>query len=65
VNIQLTFAYRLLMEIAREPESSARRRRLDEAIGLLDPVIEKLEHVQALMRIELGVAQELPAWYDP
>lgn len=65
VNIQLTFAYRLLMEIAREPESSARHRRLDEVIGLLDPVIEKLEHVQALMRIELGVAQELPAWYDP
>ncbi|GAA3122694.1 hypothetical protein GCM10010521_07240 [Streptomyces rameus] len=65
VNIQLTFAYRLLMEAARESESSARQTRLDHAIGLLDPVIEKLEHVRALMRVELGVAQELPVWYDP
>ncbi|MCF3136188.1 hypothetical protein [Streptomyces olivochromogenes] len=65
VNIQLTFAYRLLMEVASEPEPSARLTQLDEVIGLLDPVIEKLEHVQALMRVELGVAQELPAWYDP
>ncbi|MFI1764140.1 hypothetical protein ACH41H_19115, partial [Streptomyces sp. NPDC020800] len=65
VNVQLTFAYRLLMEVAREPESSSRQTRLDQVIGLLDPVIEKLEHVRALMRVELGVAQELPTWYDP
>nr|WP_141721963.1 hypothetical protein [Streptomyces sp. DconLS] len=65
VNLQLTFAYRHLMEVAREPESSARLTQLDHVIGLLDPLIEKLEHMQALMRVELGVAQELPVWYDP
>jgi len=64
VNNRLTVAYRRLMEAAREADSSARRARLDEVIDLLDAVIEKLGHVRALMRVELGVDQELPAWYQ-
>jgi hypothetical protein len=64
VNNRLTVAYRRLMEAAREADSSARRTQLDQVIDLLDAVIEKLGQVRALMRVELGVDQELPAWYQ-
>ncbi|MFJ6120262.1 hypothetical protein [Streptomyces sp. NPDC092129] len=65
VNAQLTAAYRRLMQAVGEPDSSARQAQLDQVIALLDAVIEKLGHVRALMRVELGVVQDLPAWYDP
>lgn len=65
VNNRLTVAYRRLMEAARESESPARQARLDQVIDLLDAVIEKLGHVRALMRVELGVVQEVPARYNP
>ncbi|MEU7967379.1 hypothetical protein AB0D09_28540 [Streptomyces sp. NPDC049097] len=65
VNAQLTAAYRRLMQAVGEPDPSARQAQFDQVIDLLDPIIEKLGHVRALMRVELGVAQDPPARYNP
>jgi hypothetical protein len=64
VNHSLTVAYRRLMEAAGQSDSPARQERLDQVIHLLNPVVDQLGYVRALMRMELGVAQGLPAWYS-
>ncbi|MBV1947113.1 hypothetical protein [Streptomyces sp. BV129] len=65
VNAQLTVAYRRLMGVAGQPESSARQAHLSRTIELLDSVIVQQEHVRARMRLEVRATQELPAWQDP
>ncbi|MFJ2561387.1 MULTISPECIES: hypothetical protein [unclassified Streptomyces] len=64
VNAQLTIAYRHLMKVAGESESSAHQTRLAQVIGLLDSIIPEQGHVRALMRLEVGAAQELPNWFN-
>lgn len=65
VNVQLTTAYRQLMEAAGESDSSARRAKADRVIPLLNSLTEQQGHVRALMRVEVGASQELPDWFDP
>ncbi|MER5992782.1 hypothetical protein [Streptomyces viridosporus] len=65
VNAQLTSAYRNLMELAGKPDSPARQAKLAQVIGLLDSLTPQQGHVRALMRLEVGAAQELPNWYNP
>ncbi|MFE9446758.1 hypothetical protein [Streptomyces sp. NPDC006739] len=65
VNDRLRTAYSYLMKAADESDSPTRRARLDQVIGLLDSIIPQQGHVRALMRLEVGNAQQLPDWYDP
>ncbi|WP_330337813.1 hypothetical protein [Streptomyces sp. NBC_00557] len=65
VNAQLTIAYRRLMEVAGEPDSSTREARLNQVIDLLDSIISQQGHVRALMRLEVRATEELPDWYNP
>jgi hypothetical protein len=65
VNAKLTTAYRHLMEVAGESDSSTRQARLVRIIGHLDGLTEQQGHVRALMRLEVRATQDLPDWYDP
>ncbi|MGV9339110.1 hypothetical protein [Streptomyces sp. NPDC003688] len=65
VNAQLTVAYRRLMGVAGQPDSSARQTQLSRVIELLDSIIAQQGHMRALMRLEVRATQELPEWYDP
>lgn len=65
VNAHLTTAYRDLMEVADEPNPSARQVRLNQVIELLDSIIPQQGHVRARMRLDVRAAQELPDWYNP
>ncbi|MFJ7136988.1 hypothetical protein [Streptomyces fungicidicus] len=65
VNAQLTTAYRHLMEVAGEPDSSRRQERLNHVIELLKSLTAQQGHVRALMRLEVRATAKLPDWYNP
>lgn len=65
VNAQLTVAYKRLMRLAGQSDSDARQAELSQVIKLLDSITAQQGHVRALMRLEVGAAQELPDWYNP
>ncbi len=64
VNAQLTVAYRRLKHIQQEDDASAREQLLHETIELLDEIISMLSRVRVIMRMELGVIDKLPAWFQ-
>lgn len=64
VNAQLATAYRHLMEVAGDPDSSTHQARLDRIIDHLKALTAQQGHVRALMRLEVRATQDLPDWYD-
>jgi hypothetical protein len=64
VNARLTTAYRSLQQIQRESDASTREARLDEVIKLLDGIISLLSRARVTMRMDLGVIDKPPAWYE-
>jgi hypothetical protein len=64
VNARLTMAYRRLQQIQRESDASVREALLEEVIKLLDGIISLLSRARVTMRMDLGVIDEPPAWYQ-
>jgi hypothetical protein len=65
VNARLTMAYRSLHQIQRENDASVREALLEEVIKLLDGIIPLLSRARVTMRMDLGVIDKPPAWYQP
>jgi hypothetical protein len=65
VNARLTMAYRSLRQIQHENDTSVREGLLEEVIRLLDGIIPLLSRARVTMRIDLGVIDKPPAWYQP
>jgi hypothetical protein len=64
VNAQLTRSYRRLQQIQREIDASVRETLLEDVIQLLDGIIPLLSRARVTMRMDLGVIDKPPAWYQ-
>jgi hypothetical protein len=65
VNARLARSYRSLQQIQRESDASVREALLEEVIKLLDEIIPLLSRARVTMRMDLGVIDKPPAWYQP
>jgi hypothetical protein len=63
VNKRLTVAYRRLKRVQQETDASLREPLLEEVVRLLDEIIPMLSRARVIMRMELGVIDEPPAWH--
>jgi hypothetical protein len=63
VNLQLSVAYGHLQRIQRESDASVREPLLDEIIKRLDEIMPLLSRARVVMRMDLGVIDNPPAWY--
>jgi hypothetical protein len=63
VNFQLTVAYGRLQRTQRESDASVRELHLEEIVKLLDEIMPLLSRARVVMRMDLGVIDNPPAWY--
>jgi hypothetical protein len=63
VNLQLSVAYGHLQRIQCESDASVREPLLDEIVKRLDEIMPLLSRARVVMRMDLGVIDNPPAWY--